>query len=117
MRAAVFALLSGLLAAPAMADGFSQIEDRDQFMSVVAGRDLTRFGISVTVTPEGDIKGSAFGRDVTGAWKWDGSYFCRDLYWGQRNLGANCQEVKRDGNTVRFTSDQGQGRSADLYLR
>lgn len=117
MRAAVLSLFSALLATPAAAETFDQIKDRDQFISVVEGRDLTRFGISVEVTPDGDIKGSAFGRDVTGAWKWDGSYFCRDLYWGQRNLGTNCQSVERDGNTVRFTSDQGQGRSADLYLR
>jgi len=33
------------------------------------------------------------------------------------DLGANCQAVERKGNTMRFTSDQGRGRSADLYLR
>lgn len=117
MRAALFALLATFLAAPAMAEGFSQIKDRSQFVSLIENRDLTRFGIRVNVTPEGDIRGRAFGRDVTGAWQWDGSYFCRDLYWGERDLGANCQAVERDGNTVRFTSDQGRGDHADLYLR
>ena len=117
MRAALFALLSTFLAAPVMAEGFSQITDRSQFVSLIENRDLTRFGIRVNVTPAGDIKGSAFGSSVTGAWRWDGPYFCRDLYWGDMDLGANCQAVERKGNTMRFTSDQGQGRSADLYLR
>lgn len=117
MRAALFALFATLLATPATADGFSQISDRSQFVSLIENRDLTRFGIRVKVTPDGDIRGRAFGRDVSGAWRWDGSYFCRDLYWGDRNLGANCQAVERDGNTLRFTSDQGQGDHADLYLR
>lgn len=117
MRAALVAVFSSCLAIPAMADGFSQITDRDQFMSLVEGRDLTRMGIEVVVTPDGDIRGRAFGRDVSGAWQWDGAYFCRDLYWGERNLGSNCQAVERDGNTLRFTSDQGEGRHADLYIR
>ncbi|MGI3211567.1 dihydrodipicolinate reductase [Roseovarius tibetensis] len=105
------------LAAPVAAEGFSQITDRSQFVSLIKDRDLSRFGINVNVTPDGDIKGRAFGSAVTGAWRWDGSYFCRDLYWGDMDLGANCQSVELKGNTVRFTSDQGQGRHADLYLR
>ena len=117
MRAVSTFLLSLALAAPATAEGFSQIKDRSQFVSLIQNHDLTRFGIRVNVTPDGDIRGSAFGSDVTGAWRWDGAYFCRDLYWGDMDLGANCQAVERKGNTMRFTSDQGQGRSADLYLR
>lgn len=116
MRAALFAFFAALLATPAMADGFSQISDRSQFVSLIENSDLTRFGIRVKVTPDGDISGRAFGRDVSGEWQWDGSYFCRDLYWGDRNLGADCQAVERDGNTLRFTADQGQGDHADLYL-
>jgi len=55
-------------------------------------------------------------RDVRGAWKWSGDYFCRNLYWGSMELGSNCQAVRRNGGTLRFISDQGAGRQADLYL-
>jgi len=113
----VFVLL-GLLAAPMAAQAeFAQVSERERFVSLIEGRDLTRFGIRLVVTPDGQIQGRAFGRDVTGAWRWTQGYFCRDLYWGHMELGANCQAVRQRGNTLRFISDQGNGRHADLYLR
>ena len=107
-----------LLAAPVGAQAeFSPVTERSQFLSLIEDRDLTRFGITVEVTTDGQIKGRAFGRNVSGAWKWNGDYFCRNLYWGSMDLGANCQAVRRKGETLRFISDQGTGRQADLYLR
>ena len=93
------------------------VKNRDVFVSLMDGRELTRFGIKLIVTPDGKIDGRAFGRNVTGAWRWQSGYFCRDLYWGQRDLGPNCQAVKVQGRTVRFISDQGSGEFADLVLR
>jgi len=111
-------VLLGLLAAPVAAKAeFAQVTERERFVSLIEGRDLTRFGIRLEVTPGGQIEGRAFGRDVTGAWRWAQGYFCRDLYWGSMELGANCQAVRQRGNTLRFISDQGNGRYADLYLR
>jgi len=111
-------VLIGLMAAPMAAQAeFAQVSERERFVSLIEGRDLTRFGIRLEVTPDGQIQGRAFGRDVTGAWRWAQGYFCRDLYWGSMELGANCQAVRRRGDTLRFISDQGQGRYADLYLR
>ncbi|MEO0772517.1 MAG: dihydrodipicolinate reductase [Pseudomonadota bacterium] len=101
----------------AKAEGFQQIQSKSTFVSLMNGRELTRFGINLVVTPDGRIDGRAFGRDVTGAWRWQGGYFCRDLYWGQRDLGANCQMVKRQGRTIRFISDKGAGEFADLQLK
>jgi hypothetical protein len=114
--AAAMAIWVGLAPA-AMAGEFRTITDRSTFLSVIEGRDLTRLGIRLNVTPEGQIRGRAFGRDVTGAWRWDGSYFCRDLYYGETDLGPNCQQVKINGSTVRFISDRGAGIYADLSLR
>jgi hypothetical protein len=117
MRKLVFSFLVSMMALPAYADGFSQISNKQQFVSLVDGRKLVRFGIDLGVTPEGEIMGRAFGREVTGNWDWRSGYFCRDLYWGSRELGANCQAVKIQGNTVRFISDMGTGEHADLRLR
>ena len=119
MRHLFVALLTVTFALPlaAAADGFSRVDQRDTFVSLIEGRDLTRFGIKLKVTNDGRIVGRAFGRSVTGAWRWQSGYFCRDLYWGKQDLGPNCQAVKVQGQTVRFISDQGTGQFADLVLK
>ncbi len=102
---------------PALAEGFQVVASDDRFVSLVAGRELRRLGIRLTVSPEGRIEGRAFGAPVTGEWTWQGGYFCRDLFWNDTDLGYNCQLVQESGDTLRFTSDQGAGMYADLTLR
>lgn len=116
----MFSICIGLLlAAPVWAEGFQTVRDKSTFLSIIEDRDLRipLWGITLDVKPDGQIRGEALGRPVTGAWRWQGGYFCRDLMWGERDLGPNCQEVKVQGQTVRFTSDKGKGRFADLTLR
>ena len=116
-------VLVGLIAAAAIttgataAFGFQVVSDQSRFVELVKGKQLTRFGIRLTVTEDGSILGRAFGRNVTGNWRWLDGFFCRDLYYGSRDLGPNCQQVKVDGSTLRFTSDRGAGIYADLELR
>jgi len=110
-------LAAGLVApALAAAEQFQPVREQSEFVARVEGRDLTRFGIRLEVTPSGEIRGNAFGRPVSGAWRWQDGYFCRDLFWGERDLGANCQEVRVNGNRLRFISDRGAGQFADLRL-
>lgn len=117
MTSLPLAAMAGLLLSEtAAAEQFQPLRDQRAFVGLVEGRDLTRFGIRLEVTPEGEIKGAAFGRPVTGAWRWQEGYFCRDLYWGERDLGPNCQEVQVNGETLRFISDRGEGVYADLSL-
>ena len=111
----ILATFSMLAAAPAAA--FQKVDDRDRFVGLIQGKELKRFGVTLVVTPEGTIRGRGFGRPVTGAWNWNQGYFCRSLVWGERDLGDNCQEVRVQGETIRFTSDQGAGDFADLQLR
>ncbi len=116
------ALAAGLFATlfvsdTAASEQFTVVASRDTFVSLVSGRELRRFGITLTVTADGDIEGRAFGTPVTGEWAWDEGYFCRDLFWGDENLGFNCQLVQVNGERLRFTSDQGTGQFADLTLR
>lgn len=118
MKTIVASFVATLLAgAPALAEGFERIAERDGFLSMVQNRDLTRLGIRLTVTGDGRIEGRAFGQEVTGAWRWDGGFFCRDLYLSGDPLDRdNCQVVQVRGNTLRFTSDRGAGEYADLKL-
>ncbi|MGP1356096.1 dihydrodipicolinate reductase [Roseicyclus sp.] len=113
--AATCACLAG--ADTAQAEAFAVVASEDTFVSLVEGRELRRFGIRLTVMPNGRIEGRAFGTPVTGQWDWDGGFFCRDLFWGNEDLGFNCQLVQVNGETLRFTTDQGTGIYADLTLQ
>jgi hypothetical protein len=116
---AVVAAIFASFATPSAiaAEPFNVVSSRDSFVSLVQGKELRRFGIRLTVSADGAIQGRAFGTPVTGAWDWENGYFCRDLFFGDDDLGFNCQLVQVNGETLRFTSDQGQGIYADLTLR
>ncbi|MCG6883840.1 MAG: dihydrodipicolinate reductase [Silicimonas sp.] len=117
MRFALALASASLIAGPAAAE-FQKVTDRGEFVSLVKDRALTRLGIRLSVSDDGNISGRAFGQQVSGDWKWSGQFFCRDLYLNGDALDkGNCQTVEVRGNTVRFTSDKGQGDYADLRLR
>jgi hypothetical protein len=111
--------LAALLAAPlpALAEGFAPVREKSEFMGLINGKALTRFGISLNVSPAGAIKGSAFGTTVTGNWNWKNGLFCRDMAYGSTEIELNCQTVARKGSTLRFTSDAGKGDSADMRIK
>lgn len=112
--------LSLLSALPAAADGFQRIDDRDEFLGRVGGRELRLglFGISLEVKPDGRIEGSAMGWDVTGRWDWKDGYFCREMDWSGYPIPMNCQLVEARGDEqIRFTVDRGAGDSASFNLR
>lgn len=115
---AIAGLGLALFATPrlAQAEEFRVVESDAQFVALVEGRELRRLGIRLTVTPTGEIQGRAFGGPVTGQWRWENGYFCRDLFWNDTDLGYNCQLVQENGTALRFTSDQGAGMFADLTL-
>ncbi len=113
LAAAAFALAATSVAA----ESFQLIRDRSEFVRLVDGRTLTYPGVSLRVMPDGEIRGSGLGVDVTGDWRWRGNYFCRDLNWGSREIGYDCQAVLRNGSRLRFVADKGQGRTADFRLR
>lgn len=98
------------------AEEFRVLDGEDTFLSVVNGKTLKRFGIQLAVTPEGEIEGRAFGTPVTGAWNWRDGLFCRDLFYGEQDLGPNCQLVKVNGAKIRFIADAGDGISADFRI-
>ena len=93
------------------------ITNRSDFENLVIDKKLERFLISLYITDDGKIKGSAAGREVIGDWDWIDGFFCRNLLWGMRELKYNCQEVTFDGRRLRFISDEGKGQSASFALR
>ncbi len=96
---------------------FIQIKQAKEFSEVIDGKTLVRPLIKLRVSTAGEIVGTGAKLAVTGNWKWIDGYFCRDLFWGKRELGYNCQAVAVNGNTIRFQSDKGTGDFADFDLR
>lgn len=115
---AIAGLGLGLIVGPrtAQAEEFRVVDSDTRFVALIEGRELRRLGIRLTITPTGEIQGRAFGGPVTGQWRWENGYFCRDLCWNDTDLGYNCQLVQENGPTLRFTSDRGAGMFADLTL-
>ena len=93
------------------------IKDENAFIAAVKDKTLKRPLIRLEVTEDGNITGRAAMLSVTGNWTWENSYFCRDLFWGSRNLGYNCQQVSLSGKKIRFTSDKGEGDFADFTVK
>ena len=55
---------------------------------------------------------------MTGARQWRDGYFRCELDWSGRAIPANCPLVETRGEAeLRFTVDQGRGRSAFFRLR
>lgn len=105
-----------LMATPAFAE-YTKVQNAAEFKSLVSGKTLTRPLVKLNVSPNGAISGKGAAWPVSGKWTWKGGYFCRSLVWGGDDLGYNCQEVKVKAGKIRFTSDQGNGDSAEFSLR
>ncbi|PKP84258.1 MAG: dihydrodipicolinate reductase [Alphaproteobacteria bacterium HGW-Alphaproteobacteria-2] len=86
-------------------------------MRLVEGRTLSTLGVKLEVTPEGRISGRAWGRDVTGTWRWTDGYFCREMTFGEKPVEADCQVVRQEGEALRFIAERGAGQQARLALR
>jgi hypothetical protein len=116
-------LAMALMPFEALADAPTRVESRDQFVELVRDRALQLTGlagiagVTLFVSPSGKIEGKASGAPVRGEWTWRDGFFCRTLYWGERDLGLNCQVVERRGGRLRFIADRGAGQHADFRLR
>ena len=120
MKSAILSLLFVTAAVPAVAESYVPIKDQATFLSLVEGRELSNFfyGVSLSVSSDGQIDGSAIGWDIVGNWTWENGYFCRELSWGGDPIPYNCQLVEARGDDrLRFTVDQGAGDSASFRLK
>ncbi len=94
-----------------------RVTSEAEFMRLVEGRTLSTLGVKLEVTPEGRISGRAWGRDVTGTWRWTDGYFCREMTFGEKPVEADCQVVRQEGEALRFIAERGAGQQARLALR
>jgi hypothetical protein len=124
MKIASGVLAASLSMAAGSATAFERVVSEQRFVDLVEGKSLSllrpilmRSAIVLEVSPDGDISGSALRKPVRGAWQWKDGFFCRDLFFGDENLGPNCQLVQVKDDQIRFIADQGQGDRADFRLK
>jgi len=115
-------LLSLIQIAPAQAHAntFERVEEEQDFLQLMAGKELRLglFGIRIRVLEDGQITGTASGWDLSGSWAWQDGYFCREIDWSGTPIPYNCQLVEyADSGQMRFTVDQGAGDNAVFNLR
>ena len=96
-----------------------RIFDRSTLLDVVSEKVLILrlFGIKLKIMEDGRIEGKAMGRDVVGDWEWQDGFFCRSMFWGERDIGYNCQEVSINNKKIKFISDRGLGASAKFLIK
>ena len=93
------------------------IREENEFINLIDGKTLNRFLIKLSVGKDGTISGTGAGIDVKGNWYWQGDYFCRSLFWGEQNLGSDCQKVELINQKLFFTADQGRGATARFTVK
>ena len=93
------------------------IREENEFINLIDGKTLNRFLIKLSVGKDGTISGTGAGIDVKGNWYWQGDYFCRSLFWGEQNLGSDCQKVELINQKLFFTADQGRGATAGFTVK
>ena len=113
----LFASVLSSFALMAAAQTNEWIKEEDRFINLIDGKKLKRFLIELSVQTDGTITGMGAGTDVTGNWNWQDNYFCRNLSWGNRDLGSDCQKVELKDQKLFFTSDKGRGATAGFSIR
>jgi hypothetical protein len=116
-KAVLVASLISLVPEFATSQTSQWIKEEDEFINLINGKKLKRFLIELSVETDGTITGTGAGTSVTGSWSWQDNYFCRNLSWGNRDLGSDCQKVELRGQKLFFTSDQGSGSTAGFTIR
>lgn len=116
LRFLVFVLV---LCLPTLASAFEKVQEKEQLLAAVDGRELSIgvFRLSITLNSDGSLRGRAMGWDMTGNWTWENGLFCRKMDWSGYEIDQDCQLVEKSGDKLRFTSDAGQGRSAVFILQ
>ena len=117
MRIFYLSFLLSLMVVSAQAG--ERIFDRSTLLDVVSEKVLILrlFGIKLKIMEDGRIEGKAMGRDVVGDWEWQDGFFCRSMFWGERDIGYNCQEVSMNNKKIKFISDRGLGASAKFLIK
>ncbi|MDS9948384.1 MAG: dihydrodipicolinate reductase [Planktomarina sp.] len=117
MRIFYLSFLLSLMVVSAQAG--ERIFDRSTLLDVVSEKVLILrlFGIKLKIMEDGRIEGKAMGRDVVGDWEWQDGFFCRSMFWGERDIGYNCQEVSINNKKIKFISDRGLGASAKFLIK
>ena len=100
-----------------LAQSGSWINEEERFLEIIDGKKLQRFLIELSVEKDGTISGTGAGRPVSGKWQWSGEYFCRNLIWGEKDLGTDCQKIELREQKLYFIANKGSGEKAGFLVK
>lgn len=87
-----------------------EITTKAQFLEQIAGRKLVQEDSWVVLTADGKVNGQGPAKgEITGTWVWNETYYCRDITVDGVTFPHDCETVTRDGDTVTFTHEKGEG--------
>lgn len=113
---ATAALVLYVSASSDVASGERRITTEEEFRRVVVDRKHNAsWGYTIN-RKDGSIRGFYKGKFVSGAWSWEGEYYCRDVMIDTRDLGHDCQVVTVSGNKIVYTRKKGSGKTATFEL-
>ena len=93
----------------AEAETFTRIKSENDFRVSVVDKNLTSSWGLIVIHSNGTISGKANSSNdkLTGAWKWSGKTWCRNLRIGKGDqLGSQCMKISvSDENTLHIKGD------------
>ncbi|SFO98417.1 hypothetical protein [Tranquillimonas alkanivorans] len=92
--------------------GWRRIETEQAFRELFVDRLLAGDGLSFTIHADGRLSGTAGGRALSGTWWWEDGMFCRTGRIDGEDLDLDREVIEAHGLLMRYTRDEGRGRSA-----
>ncbi|MGH1577504.1 hypothetical protein [Planktotalea sp.] len=105
------------VASPSYAQNFKRVTKEADFRAIFVGKNLSFPGGTAVIHANGKTDGKLDKKGkYHGVWAWQKRFYCRNLVIGGKETGTNCQKIEIDGNTARFTRDQGKGRVSVITI-
>ena len=102
-----------------MAAPDTQITTEEQYRAAVVGKrwvGINNASNWAVNHADGRLTGDVKDKKLTGAWTWEGAFYCRTAKWGEKDLGMDCQKVVLDGDILSVTRKKGEGKTSKWRL-
>lgn len=106
------------LASTSHADNLKRIKKEADFRAMAVDQKyMSDKGDWILAASDGTLTGSFGGKDLTGAWNWQGKYWCRNARVGGKEIGSDCQEMHLSATQLRTKRQKGKGDWASVMTK
>ncbi len=117
MKLIAYFALAVVTASPALAEGFSRITTKAEYIENVVGKNGCNDSGCAKALKNGKMKGKFGALKFRGTWEWRDQYLCRSGKLGDKDLGTDCQVIEISGNKLRITRNKGEGKSVEYTIQ